>query len=896
MAILSGGPLSSLPISGNAAAAAPTGDFIYDDGGANDFIQDLYVNEHVDLGTDSDTQSVNGSFVDIPLPKAEFEDNLPEDINWDWDNWSWSQAPPIDDNNPRGPLPIEDGSEAVMQILYLDLADYGETSLPVGANQILLPLGMEQGLDDQDFSDTSDYYSETSTPVGANAIDLLPGDISGLDDQDFTDLSDYGDATDPVGADGIPQVDIVFADGSGLDDQDWTDFEDYGSSSDPAISYPTQCVYPVVAGTVYANTTSGTTVSLTMPASIAAGDLLTIFIAHSNGNNISPSSTNPGWSKLFGTNSSAPNGAFFWKIADGTEGSSQSFDRSSGTAILSPYIVYRITGADARAPEAGTISNLTSATQPPASLDPTWAADPTLWLLPNAYDSTTATITTYPTGFDSNQTVQTDATDNYSVTLPTFLSSATSLAPSAWVMSVSTNLMIGTLAIKGACNAPSYPVSAIDSDDQDWTDFADYGDATGPVGADGPVADFIEVDVDDQDFTDLADYGDATDPVGADNNPDVCVDSIDNDDQDFTDFADYSSETPVPIDDNNPDICVDAIDSDDQDFTDLADYSFDSGPVVDDVNPDVCVAALQDNDDQDWTDHADYGSQTDITPADFFVPVDILWGDGSGLDDQDFTDTADYSFDDEFTVANPDFLIDILWGVEVDDQDFTDTADYGDATDPVGADNNPDICITALDGSGLDDQDWTDLADYGTQTDLTIENPVSEDWAKGLQDNDDQDFTDLSDYGDATDPVGADNNPDLPPPVEDYSTVDDSDQADYGSQTDPLAPDNNPNICVAAIALDDQDFTDFEDYGTIYQPLIDDALPPPAPIGDSAPGPALYQGLGLNRSIRLPDEVNDLMRMRRLQLKLRMKQLRENERRKRLLLAMIHALGILDDE
>lgn len=143
---------------------------------------------------------------------------------------------------------------------FTDLSDYGyEVDPPIDDNNPeVAPDAI--ALDDQDFTDTADYGSQTEQAIPDNNPELAPsalddqdftdtseygfvqnagdeqdhhlGTGDGLDQQDFTDLSDYGYSVDPLADDFVLREDFILGDGQGLDTQDFTDLSDYGYSVD----------------------------------------------------------------------------------------------------------------------------------------------------------------------------------------------------------------------------------------------------------------------------------------------------------------------------------------------------------------------------------------------------------------------------------------------------------------------------------------------------------------------------------------------------------------------------------------------------------------------------------------------------------------------------------------
>lgn len=146
--------------------------------------------------------------------------------------------------------------------------------------------------------------------------------------------------------------------------------------------------FPAVAGTNTSSPGSSTTThSVSLPASIAAGDLLVVYFGGWGGGTLTWPA---GWTPLFDTsNGTAARLAAAYRFADGSEGGSISV--TSSTSIRSAHISYRITGAhSSTAPVVGTATTGTSAAGDPPSLSPAGGAKDYLWLAGVGFGSTTA--------------------------------------------------------------------------------------------------------------------------------------------------------------------------------------------------------------------------------------------------------------------------------------------------------------------------------------------------------------------------------------------------------------------------------------------------------------------------------------------------------------------------
>lgn len=123
--------------------------------------------------------------------------------------------------------------------------------------------------------------------------------------------------------------------------------------------------------------TSVTSMAVNLPASIASGDLLLAFVEVRNGGTWTVPS---GWTQL-GTQAgggSVGKLTVFYKIADGTEGSTATWTASLGTSAV--WQVVKVTSWNgSSAPEISTGASGDVSAANPSSLTPSWGADDTLW-------------------------------------------------------------------------------------------------------------------------------------------------------------------------------------------------------------------------------------------------------------------------------------------------------------------------------------------------------------------------------------------------------------------------------------------------------------------------------------------------------------------------------------
>lgn len=296
---------------------------------------------------------------------------------------------------------------------------------------------------------------------------------------------------------------------------------------------------------------------------------------------------------------------------------------------------------------------------------------------------------------------------------------------------------------------------------------------------------------------------------------------------------------------------------------------------------------------------------------------------GSFVDQQDFTDFTDYGFavaplSEDGAVAPEDFIL----GISEREIDWTDFADYGLSVDPLADDLREDFVLGVSErehdwtdfgdygfgqaagfeqdhhlgtGDGLDFQDWTDFGDYGYSVD-PLADDLREDFVLGISERE-YDWTDFTDYGfdqaagfEQDHLLGTDDGQDF----QDWT-----DFTDYGFTLDPLSEEAREDF-VLGISEREIDWTDFEDYGGQSSVVVEDVAPPEPPTPEpESPHVGGGQGSGDpgfgQRTIKLQVPIDDWKRKYRLALLKKRRKERENERRKRLLIALIHAMGVLDE-
>lgn len=143
------------------------------------------------------------------------------------------------------------------------------------------------------------------------------------------------------------------------------------------------------------------TMSVNLPANIAAENLLVAIVSVRNtGTWTLPT----GWSQLFAPVAAGGVGGFtaFYKVATGSEGSSNSWTAS--TATTASWQVRRITSWHGTTPPEAATANSGGAvsTNNPPALTPSWGSANTLWLAAMGNTAQTVSITAAPAGYADN--------------------------------------------------------------------------------------------------------------------------------------------------------------------------------------------------------------------------------------------------------------------------------------------------------------------------------------------------------------------------------------------------------------------------------------------------------------------------------------------------------------
>ena len=155
--------------------------------------------------------------------------------------------------------------------------------------------------------------------------------------------------------------------------------------------------FPVVEATNTSQEAGTTSHTVSLPASIAAGDLLIILLfAYDPGLGGPPDLSTPsGWTQLYDIDDAVSSLAGYYRIADGSEGASVNVVSSNNSNSV--HNSYRISGFTGT-PEVSARATGVSATPNPPSHTPSWGAADTLWLAITHCANTAADLTA-PTNY-----------------------------------------------------------------------------------------------------------------------------------------------------------------------------------------------------------------------------------------------------------------------------------------------------------------------------------------------------------------------------------------------------------------------------------------------------------------------------------------------------------------
>lgn len=211
------------------------------------------------------------------------------------------------------------------------------------------------------------------------------------------------------------------------------------------MAFPT-----VQSRTTGASSATATTHTVTLPATINAGDFL--FIAFTSGGGsgttVTWDNTTAGTWTTVASNTQSTNvrGTLLSKVADGTEGSAALSIGLSAAAQVA-WTIWRITGCESSSQAVSAVG--TSATVTFAALTPAWGALDTLWLA-IAHINSSPTVSSYSTGYSNPTRAAGAGVGRVTTESCEQLLNATTETPSAWTLSGGTTHVQHTVAIRPA--------------------------------------------------------------------------------------------------------------------------------------------------------------------------------------------------------------------------------------------------------------------------------------------------------------------------------------------------------------------------------------------------------------------------------------------------------------
>jgi hypothetical protein len=214
------------------------------------------------------------------------------------------------------------------------------------------------------------------------------------------------------------------------------------------MAFPT-----VQTRTTGASSATATSHTVTLPATINAGDFL--FIAFTcgggTGTTVTWDNTTAGtWTTAANnTSGTSVRGMLFSKVADGTEGSA-ALSITLSVAAQVAWTIWRITGCESSVETAVTTGSTATVTF--SALAPSWGALDTLWLAV-AHINSTPTVSTYSTSYTNPTRAAGTGTSRVTTESCERLLNTTTETPSAWTLSGPNAHVQYTVAIRPAAAA-----------------------------------------------------------------------------------------------------------------------------------------------------------------------------------------------------------------------------------------------------------------------------------------------------------------------------------------------------------------------------------------------------------------------------------------------------------
>lgn len=249
--------------------------------------------------------------------------------------------------------------------------------------------------------------------------------------------------------------------------------------------------FPSIASSTTANSgTNVTTLDVTYPASVAAGDLLLAFISFDGAGDTASA---PNFTAVTNGNArhsaAADNGAGYWfyRIASGAHSGTETFTITGGIEWMTGAMI-RIAAADWEGTSAGieaaSLANpaASNANPNPPSLTPSWGSADTLWIAAASWDGT-PTYTSSPASYTALVDVDPANSGGASLAIAWRQNATATEDPGTFTISASEQWASFTLAIRPASGGPS-PVTGVGAITFPFS-IAASGTVANPVTGDG---------------------------------------------------------------------------------------------------------------------------------------------------------------------------------------------------------------------------------------------------------------------------------------------------------------------------------------------------------------------------------------------------------------------------
>lgn len=226
------------------------------------------------------------------------------------------------------------------------------------------------------------------------------------------------------------------------------------------MAFPT-----VQSRTTGASTATATSHTVTLPATINAGDLLLVAFTcgGGSGTTLTWDNTTAGtWTTVAdATHTTAVRGTLLSKVASGTEsGAALSITLSASAQVA--WTIWRITGHQGSVEAGSAIGS--SVTIAFSALTPSWGADDNLWIAA-AHINSSPTVSTYSTNYTNPTRAAGTGTGRMTTESCERLLNASSETPSSWTLSGANTHVQYTIAVRpsGGLTITSVTPSTFDS-------------------------------------------------------------------------------------------------------------------------------------------------------------------------------------------------------------------------------------------------------------------------------------------------------------------------------------------------------------------------------------------------------------------------------------------------